>query len=607
MSVKLPQEWRFYANDMIQFVEKVQLYTDDMSQETSRHQILADDFARRFSLRARNLMWFLGAGASASAGLPTATDMIWEFKRMLFVSQNSSWSQASIDLSQPAVRNRIDAHIESLGSMPSPGSPDEYAALFEATYPAESDRRAFLDGKLTGAKPSYGHIALATLMRHERTRIVWTTNFDTLVADACAKVYDTTSALTTIDLGSASQVQQSLADERWPIEIKLHGDFRFRRLKNTNDELRQQDADLRRALVDSCKRFGLVVCGYSGRDDSIMDTLEEAMEQEGAFPAGLFWLHRGGDPPLPRVARLLDRGIANNIESILVPVENFDETLRDLVHLTEDIDTTSLNQFASQRRSWSPAPLQRTVRRGWPVVRLNALPIIDTPTQCRRLDCSIGGTAEVREIVQNAGVDVLAVRSRAGVLAFGADADLRDAFGSHDIKEFDLHAFDLKRQRYESTERGLLNEALNRAISRHRGLNLVDRRRFIPADAEDASWARLRKLVGPLTGIIAGNPELRWYEGLTVRLDWADDRLWLLVEPRTVFEGITEDNKTVATDFARERTISRYNPVLNDLIDFWARHLSQNENEMHALNTSHGVDATFRISPVTCFSNRKAS
>lgn len=40
----------------------------------------ADDFARRFALRAGNLMWFLGAGASAAAGIPTAGDMIWEFK-----------------------------------------------------------------------------------------------------------------------------------------------------------------------------------------------------------------------------------------------------------------------------------------------------------------------------------------------------------------------------------------------------------------------------------------------------------------------------------------------------------------------------------------------
>ena len=57
-------------------------------------------------------MWFLGAGASASAGVPTAMDMIWGFKQALFISQNRGSCQASVDLSQPAVRNRIDAHIE---------------------------------------------------------------------------------------------------------------------------------------------------------------------------------------------------------------------------------------------------------------------------------------------------------------------------------------------------------------------------------------------------------------------------------------------------------------------------------------------------------------
>lgn len=46
-----------------------------------------DDFARRFSMRGSRLMWLLGAGASASAGIPTAWDMVWEFKQQLFVSQ----------------------------------------------------------------------------------------------------------------------------------------------------------------------------------------------------------------------------------------------------------------------------------------------------------------------------------------------------------------------------------------------------------------------------------------------------------------------------------------------------------------------------------------
>lgn len=59
-----------------------------MSSEISAPKVAADDFARRFSLRAGNLMWFLGAGASASAGIPTAQDLVWQFKQQLFISRN---------------------------------------------------------------------------------------------------------------------------------------------------------------------------------------------------------------------------------------------------------------------------------------------------------------------------------------------------------------------------------------------------------------------------------------------------------------------------------------------------------------------------------------
>ena len=168
-----------------------------MDVETVLPEIGADDFARRFSLRAANLMWLLGAGASASAGIPTAGDMIWDFKQALYVSQKRTSPQAVADLTSPTIRSRLQAHIDSSGNLPIVDAPDEYAALFEAVYPAEADRRAYLDAKIGGAKPSYGHIALATLMRADLTRLVWTTNFDPLVADACAKVYDGTGYLTT--------------------------------------------------------------------------------------------------------------------------------------------------------------------------------------------------------------------------------------------------------------------------------------------------------------------------------------------------------------------------------------------------------------------------
>lgn len=105
-------------------------------------------------------------------------------------------------------------------------APDEYAALFEAAYPSENDRRTYIAAKLAGAKPSYGHMALATFMRASRTKIVWTTNFDPLVADACAKVYDGTGHLTTVALDAPDLARDVINGERWPAEIKLHGDFR---------------------------------------------------------------------------------------------------------------------------------------------------------------------------------------------------------------------------------------------------------------------------------------------------------------------------------------------------------------------------------------------
>ena len=68
---------------------------------------------------------------------------------------------------------------------------------------------------------------------------------------------------------------------------------------------------------------------------------------------------------------------------------------------------------------------------------------------CRRVVCSIGGMAEVRAAIQKAQVNVLGSRTKAGVLAFGADGEVRKAFASHTITEFDLHTIEARRLRYE--------------------------------------------------------------------------------------------------------------------------------------------------------------
>ena len=557
-------------------------------------------------MRSGGLMWFLGAGASAAAGIPTAWDMIWEFKQQLYVSKRRVALPNVADLSNPAVRRLLQDFIASDCDFPAPDAPEEYAALFEAVYPSEADRQTYFDAKINGAKPSYGHMALATLMKAGRTKLTWSTNFDPLVADACAKVFGGTGYLTTIALDAPDLGRQTINSERWPAEIKLHGDFRSRRLKNTDDELRQQDATLRNLLVESCARSGLIVAGYSGRDDSVMSALEDALKHASPYPGGLFWLHRGEGDPLDRVCRFLAAAADKGVDGGLVRIENFDETLRDLVRLMPNIDTSKLDEFASERSIFSPPP-RVSGNSSYPVIRLNGLEVQTLPTVCRRVECDIGGFKEVSEAISRAGVQVLATRTKKGVLAFGSDDDVRAALVDASIKEFDLHEIETRRLRYDSQERGLLKQALSQALAREHGLTLKRRRSsdsLAPADPTHQKWRSLRKNVGNLAGTVPRNGEISWREGIALRLEWADDKLWLVFEPRTLLDGVTELNRAAATDFNRERSVGRYNRQLNALISFWGELLSSGGRELQALGVTKGVDAAFVIGPTTAFSKR---
>lgn len=572
----------------------------------SDYLIAPDDFARRFGMRAGSLMWFLGAGASASAGIPTAWHMIWEFKQRLFASQRKVSLDSVADLSNDRIRKQIQAHIDSGRNLPMADAPEEYAELFEAVFPSESDRRSYLDSKLSGAKPSYGHLALATFMRANLTKLVWTTNFDPLVADAAARLYDSTGPLSVVDLDAPDLAAELIGDERWPIEIKIHGDFRSRRLKNTDDELRHQDSRLRKVLVDSCRRFGLVVAGYSGRDDSVMDALEEAISDPNAFPSGLFWLQRGNGAPYPRVASLIANARKAKIESGIVAINNFDEALRDLVRNQEGLDTTDLEQFASSRARWSPAPRMQSSS-GWPVVRLNGIPIVESPTVCRLVDCEVGGWAETRNAVVEAGVEVITARRRQGVLCFGSDQDVRLAFESHNIKNFDLYAIETRTLRHESAEQSLLTDAITAALAREREFDVYRRRStslLAPKTVGTAPFSKLQRLVGELSGSVKSHPHLCWREGIGVRLEWANGQLWLIVEPTTVFESFGAADRGIVADFSRERVVRRYNKDLNEIIGFWVRYIVGNGDSIKAMGVSDGVEASFKFSSVTAYSRR---
>jgi hypothetical protein len=558
-------------------------------------------------------MWFLGAGASASAGIPTAYDMIWEFKRMLYCASRKVSIRTCSDLGDDQLRIRIQQYFDSTGGYPKLDSEDEYSFYFERVFPSERDRRRYIDQMVSEANLSFGHIALSALLKLDKIRLLWTTNFDRMVEDATAQMVGTSAKLVVSTLDTSRLAFQAINECLWPLLVKLHGDFQSNELKNTSDELKAQDIEMRNGLIEACKRFGLAVVGYSGRDNSIMDSLEAAIDGGRGYPFGLFWFQRSDGTVLPRVSDLIDRAAAVGIEAQVINVETFDELMSDLLLLVEELPAEVSEKIDIRASRVSDAPIPDTKGR-WPVVRFNALPVLSYPTVCRRVVCDIGGVKAVQEAVSSTGADIIASRRDVGVIAFGSDSEVRKALSSFEIKEFDIHSIQASRLRWESAEHGMLYKAFTRALTRSYPVTvqrasghyqvIID-----PSRANDPAFSKLRKATLSITGTIP-RVGLKWAEALWVRMEYRLGRLWFLIEPTIWFERSDDNNVfNEAREFVRKRLATRYNVQWNQIIDGWVYMFlgDDDQREVRAFGISDGVDAPFTLSGVTGFSRREVS
>jgi hypothetical protein len=572
------------------------------------------EFLRAYHMRVSNVMWLLGAGASRAGGIKTAGDMIWDFKQILYRSHKRLPPNAITDLGDPAVQHKLQRYFDELPEFPAGGAPDEYAHYFEATYRHANDRRAYLDKLIRLGKPSYGHLSLALLMREGCCRIVWTTNFDRTVEDAAAKIYGTTNDLVVADLGEPKKIADALNAKRFPIYGKLHGDYHSVALKNTDDELREQDAEMRRAFVQTCKTNGLAVVGYSGRDASVMEALREALGGGRGFPYGLFWFKRSGEKPFEAVTELITEARRQKVDAHLINNETFDELLSDLVRFLPETSGKlgDIEGVKPPRLGSTPlkAPGVNT-----PSIRTNALPIISHPVMCQLIDCNIGGWTEIQEAIEKAGVNIVARRIKDGVIAFGRVPDIRAAFNAFDIKRFETRSIPDKKLAYESEERRLIRDALVHALGSQPDIEIIrcGRRVLALPNLQTVKPDHFQlsniKPVDSLTGTV-GKTGIRWTECCDLRLDYKLDRLWLLMEPRIhrdISGELTSAQIDESKEFVRQRMAGRFNPKANAMLSGWASLLLGTDRNIRSVTLrsfgiSDGIDATFEVSSITGFS-----
>jgi len=281
-----------------------------------------------------NFALVIGAGASASSGVRTASQMIAEWRRQLH-------EQSKSDEPLEEWLQKQDWYEDD----------EEYPILFEKVCDQRSQRRIYIEECVKGAKPSWGYIYLANIIAHNCFNVIFTPNFDDLLNEACFLYAD----LRPIVCAHDSAVADIRVTSARPKIIKLHGDFLYDSIKNTVRETETLEKNMRDKFLQFGTEYGLVVIGYGGNDRSIMDTLDTMLRSEGYFPNGLYWCIRKKGKASRKLDRLMRRDNAYWVE-----IEGFDEfmaelheglglTLPDAVRDPYKATTERLNEFISPR------------------------------------------------------------------------------------------------------------------------------------------------------------------------------------------------------------------------------------------------------------------
>lgn len=202
---------------------------------------------------------FLGAGASATSGIPTGQELVRIWKK---------------ELERKYAEQGITEKI-----------PDDYSKLFETLFKCSECRRMLIEKLVVQGRPSFGYLYLAGLINHGIFHRTLTTNFDDLIAESLLRFYDVTPLVCSFD----SAVRNMRLNSPRPKILKLHGDFLYDNLRNLASDMIKLDSNMELKMREACKDSGLIVIGYAGADESIMSPIKEMLRSDEHLTLGLHW------------------------------------------------------------------------------------------------------------------------------------------------------------------------------------------------------------------------------------------------------------------------------------------------------------------------------
>ena len=234
--------------------------------------------------------FILGAGASASSGIPTGAELEYRWME----DMDSSPGMVEVRIAAKALQERLDHTFEEIEkvwkdakskkqtSLPSEYYFDIYTLRF---HPNHRNGYHYLENLMEHAKPSFGYHSLSLLLTDSGgSNLVITTNFDSLVEDSLFLYTDKKPLVINHEL--LAEFAGDLNIKR-PVVAKIHRGLFFDPLNRT-EETKKLHGRWKEVLEKVFQNYTPIVIGYGGGDSSLMGVLEE---QSVTMKNGIYWCY----------------------------------------------------------------------------------------------------------------------------------------------------------------------------------------------------------------------------------------------------------------------------------------------------------------------------
>lgn len=584
-----------------------------------------EEFIGYYTLNVQHMGWFLGAGASRSANMPSATDIIWDLKRRHYCLQENQ-DISDNDLSNIGVKDTVQNYFKSQGA-PDIWSENEYSYYFELVLGNDQNlHRQYLEEMLHPDKISLtsGSKILASLMGQNLARTVFTTNFDQVVENAFSYINE--KNLHSYNLEGTHAVPEALNNEEYPIYAKMHGDFRYTSLKNLHEQLLENDKKIEESFVNACTRFGMVVCGYSGRDQNVMQAFYRVLDQSNPLPKGVFWTKPINGNLFAEVEKFLEAAKEKGVKAHVVEIETYDSLMSKIWKAIPNKIEAHNNKI---RQSISQKPkIDRFHKNGtYPLIRTNLFPITKTPNGANLITIKPNLTNKEfgERLTSSTSSALLTKVGGKEYISWGSESEYQKIFSKEEIQSIDKIGLEpyFDKISTDTHFKSFITRALVYAILKDKPAVLkrkygdyyavlsTKHPNFGASKAEQLLKNALKKYdykkrrLLPASKIVSQLEQGIYYmEAVHLSLEIFDNKLWLSLRPDVWIEPRFKRKDFI--DFIRNKKKSRYNSVQNDLIDAWKLILLGGEqtNILSAFDDNVEMNPKFEISSRTAYSKR---